>query len=117
MIEGKTSSRSTEAAAARSLFLVVITDILCWLPVAIMGLMVAAGVKIPVEIYAWIIVLVLPINSAINPYLYTMSSVKIRHRQSRKYTTKNNTITSSTRINDGYEHERKKIENTDDNSG
>ncbi|KAK3096891.1 hypothetical protein FSP39_004488 [Pinctada imbricata] len=84
MIDGRTNTRSIEAAAARNLFAVVLTDILCWLPIAIMGLMVVAGVQIPVEIYAWIVVLVLPVNSAINPYLYTLSSMRKNHRKVRE---------------------------------
>ncbi len=32
------------------------------------------GATIPGEVYAWIIVFVLPINSAINPILYTFAA-------------------------------------------
>ena len=30
---------------------------------------------IPGEVYAWIAVVVLPINSALNPFLYTFSAI------------------------------------------
>ena len=33
------------------------------------------GTEIPGEVYAWTAVLILPINSALNPFLYTLSAV------------------------------------------
>ncbi|KAJ8304909.1 hypothetical protein KUTeg_018492 [Tegillarca granosa] len=35
-----------------------------------------ANVKTPREVYAWVIILVLPINAAVNPYLYTLTNVE-----------------------------------------
>ncbi len=45
------------------------------------------GATIPGEVYAWIIVFVLPVNSAINPILYTFAAqnpikVSIFHQNS-----------------------------------
>ena len=40
-------------------------------------MMALSGIPIPGEVYAWIVVFILPINSAINPILYTISSIKI----------------------------------------
>ncbi|KAJ8308994.1 hypothetical protein KUTeg_013868 [Tegillarca granosa] len=34
-----------------------------------------AGIKTPREVYSWVIVLVLPLNAAINPYIYTFSKL------------------------------------------
>lgn len=39
-----------------------------------------SGFDIPGDIYAWVIVFILPINSAINPILYTISSIRFRVR-------------------------------------
>ena len=33
------------------------------------------GVDISSDVYAWVIVLVLPINSAVNPFIYTFSMI------------------------------------------
>ena len=47
---------------------------------------------IPGEVYAWTAVLVLPINSALNPFLYTLSAIlgkgvsKVNHQLDRKTT-------------------------------
>ncbi|KAJ8302246.1 hypothetical protein KUTeg_021233 [Tegillarca granosa] len=63
------SRQKKEAAVARSLFMVVLTDFLCWFPVGIMA-----------DVYVWVTVFVIPINSALNPFLYTFSSILKRKR-------------------------------------
>ena len=64
-----------DMAVARQLSLVVTTDFLCWFPICVMGLMAQNGLKIPDAAYAWSAVVILPINSAINPLLYTLRHV------------------------------------------
>ncbi|XP_069101259.1 uncharacterized protein [Argopecten irradians] len=71
----KTQRRSQDAAIARSLFLVVFSDFLCWFPLGIMGILALSGHHIPPEVYAWAAVFILPINSALNPILYTFSAI------------------------------------------
>ena len=34
-----------------------------------------AGLTIPGEVYAWIAVFVLPVNSALNPFMYSLSAI------------------------------------------
>ena len=54
--------------------LIVGTDFICWMPIIIMGLLSATGAaKIPADMYAWTAVFILPLNSSLNPYLYTFS--------------------------------------------
>ena len=50
----------------------------------ISGLLALAGVDISSDIYAWIVVIVLPIYSALNPFIYTLSMV-YKKKVSRKY--------------------------------
>lgn len=40
---------------------------------SIIGFLALGGVDISSDVYAWVIVLVLPINSALNPFIYTFS--------------------------------------------
>ena len=55
---------------------IVLTDFACWFPIIIMGILVQAGVlALPADVFAWCVTFVLPINSAINPYLYTIAAV------------------------------------------
>lgn len=37
--------------------------------------MALSGTVIPGEIYAWTAVFILPVNSALNPFLYTFSAI------------------------------------------
>ena len=65
-----------DLAIARHLSLVVVTDFCCWFPICIMGLMAQSGYAISSKTYAWSAVVVMPINSALNPFLYTMPALK-----------------------------------------
>ena len=65
---------------------VVLTDFFCWFPIIILGILVQAGVlTLPPSVFAWCVTFILPINSAINPYLYTISHViSSRRKRSKK---------------------------------
>ena len=56
---------------ARHLSLVVMTDFCCWFPICVMGVMSQTGHDMTEHVYAWSAVVVMPVNSAINPLLYT----------------------------------------------
>ena len=46
----------------------------------ISGLLAVSGLTdIPIDVYAWTAVFILPINSALNPFLYTLTAM-IRDR-------------------------------------
>ena len=52
---------------------IVLTDFFCWFPICLIGALVQIGVvELPNSVFAWVVTLVLPINSAINPFLYTL---------------------------------------------
>ena len=55
----------------RRIALLVITDCICWVPVCFMSLFFLFGFAIPDGAYVITAVLLLPINSAINPLLYS----------------------------------------------
>ncbi|XP_071500007.1 relaxin receptor 1-like [Diadema antillarum] len=59
--------------AKRFLF-IILTDSLCWLPIAVLKVMSLCNYIISETLYGWIVVFVLPINSALNPILYTIST-------------------------------------------
>ncbi|XP_035825748.1 G-protein coupled receptor GRL101-like [Aplysia californica] len=71
-------------AIARQLSLIALTDFLCWFPIGVMGLMALNGQEISNETYAWSAVLVVPINSALNPVLYTVPAVKKKWMEIKK---------------------------------
>lgn len=56
-------------------FAIVLTDCLCWLPIVLIKVLAfLPGQKISPTIYAWVVVFILPINSAINPIIYTIAA-------------------------------------------
>ncbi|XP_060082553.1 uncharacterized protein LOC132561863 [Ylistrum balloti] len=75
-------NRQREISVARTLFFVAATDFCCWCPIGILGVVTRCGVEIPNGVYAWVMVFVLPINAAINPFLYTASAVWRRRQNS-----------------------------------
>ena len=55
---------------------IVATDFLCWFPIIVTGVLVQFGVvKLPPKVFVWTVIFILPINSALNPYLYTLATV------------------------------------------
>ena len=71
---GRHSSAGSELGMASKMSLIVGTDFCCWMPIIILGILVQADIiTLSPDIYAWLVVFVLPINSSINPdsvYLY-----------------------------------------------
>ncbi|XP_069171358.1 G-protein coupled receptor GRL101 isoform X3 [Procambarus clarkii] len=63
-----------ESSMARKMTLIVVTDAACWLPIILLGVVSLAGATIPPQVFAWVAVFVLPLNAAINPLLYTVST-------------------------------------------
>ena len=78
-------NRQRDMALARRLFLIVFTDFLCWFPIGLMGVLAAAGVPIPGIVNVVAAVLVLPVNSALNPFLYTLNGLRERRREARRH--------------------------------
>ncbi|KAG8291160.1 hypothetical protein J6590_067597 [Homalodisca vitripennis] len=66
--------RNTESAMAWRMTLLVATDAACWVPIIGLGLASLAGFTIPPQVFAWVAVFVLPLNAAVNPVLYTLST-------------------------------------------
>ena len=44
-------------------------------PIIMIGFIGIGGTQIPAQVSAWVAVFVLPLNSAVNPILYTMSAL------------------------------------------
>ncbi|XP_025099532.1 relaxin receptor 2-like [Pomacea canaliculata] len=70
----RTSRESRERCLVKRFFFIVLTDFLCWIPIIIIKVVALAGVSVSRELYAWVIVFILPVNSALNPLLYTLTT-------------------------------------------
>lgn len=62
--------------------LILITNFVACFPTIMLRLITLAGVPLPAAVYSWTAVLVLPMNSAINPMIYTIPSI---HNQIRMF--------------------------------
>ena len=65
-----------ELKMAMKMSAVVLTDFFCWVPLISLCILVQFGViVVSAELYAWTVAFILPINSSINPFLYTLASL------------------------------------------
>ncbi|CAL4164449.1 unnamed protein product, partial [Meganyctiphanes norvegica] len=69
-----TDQQHQESSMARRMTLIVITDAACWLPIIMLQIISLVGVKVPPQVFAWVAVFILPLNAAVNPLLYTLST-------------------------------------------
>uniref|UniRef100_A0A8C8RMU4 Relaxin family peptide receptor 1 n=1 Tax=Pelusios castaneus TaxID=367368 RepID=A0A8C8RMU4_9SAUR len=63
-----------EMTLAKRFFFIVFTDALCWIPIFILKMLSLLQVEIPGTITSWVVIFILPINSALNPLLYTLTT-------------------------------------------
>ena len=75
-METKSGNRDDDLKIAIKMAAIVGTDFVCWMPVIIMGILSQTGAAvIPLQMYTWSVVFIIPINSSLNPYLYTLASL------------------------------------------
>ncbi len=73
---GQSQRHQEEICMALRMSLLVLSDFCCWVPVGILSILVQADVvEVSPRAYAWIAKFVLPINSTLNPFLYTFASL------------------------------------------
>ena len=75
---------SKDIAIARRLITIAMSDFLCWFRIGLLGLLASNGVAIPGEVSVAMAIFALPINSAINPFLYTLNMILERSRLERE---------------------------------
>ncbi|XP_019329844.1 PREDICTED: relaxin receptor 1 [Aptenodytes forsteri] len=79
----KTAERgvcSREVTIAKRFFFIVFTDALCWIPIFLLKLLSLLQVEIPGTITSWVVIFILPINSALNPILYTITTASFQEK-------------------------------------
>ncbi|CAG5873029.1 unnamed protein product [Menidia menidia] len=94
-----------DVAVANRFFFIVFSDALCWIPIFLVKILSLLEVEIPGTISSWVVIFILPINSALNPILYTLTTSFFREqvevllcRWQRRHTLKKDrkSLTSST---------------------
>ncbi|XP_072046226.1 G-protein coupled receptor GRL101-like [Amphiura filiformis] len=93
-------NRAQEVELALRMAFLVFSDMFCWMPIVIMGILATTRVvEIPPISYAWIAVFVLPLNSSLNPYLYTI----LTREMSKKKKSQSSKETLSSHLNKAYQ--------------
>ncbi|KAH8415309.1 hypothetical protein KR222_002744, partial [Zaprionus bogoriensis] len=69
-----------ESVVATRFAIIVTTDCACWLPIIVVKIAALSGCVISPDLYAWLAVLVLPVNSALNPVLYTLTTAAFKQQ-------------------------------------
>ena len=82
----RSTNMNRESQMAKRMVFIVSTDFLCWMPVILIGILSLFGQFRDPEkqAYVWIAVFVLPVNSSINPILYTFSTPLVRQKVTEK---------------------------------
>ena len=79
------NSLNRESALARRVFAIILTDFCCWIPVIILSILALVKKFNDPDgtAYVWFAAFVLPVNSSVNPVLYTFSTPKVRRQMSK----------------------------------
>ncbi|XP_061402438.1 relaxin receptor 1 [Musca vetustissima] len=72
-----------ESVVATRFAIIITTDCACWVPVIVVKILALSGISISPALYAWLAVLVLPVNSALNPILYTLTTAVFKQQLCR----------------------------------
>ena len=89
------SRKDQEISLAIRMGAIVLTDFCCWMPIILIGILVqAAVVDVSPVVYVYIVVFILPINSAVNPYIYTIATVLSDRKQKKASSAKTDSNSS-----------------------
>uniref|UniRef100_A0A672M788 G-protein coupled receptors family 1 profile domain-containing protein n=1 Tax=Sinocyclocheilus grahami TaxID=75366 RepID=A0A672M788_SINGR len=69
-----------DVAMANRFFFIVFSDALCWIPIFLVKILSLLEFEIPGTITSWVVIFILPINSALNPILYTLTTSFFREQ-------------------------------------
>ena len=84
MSSSQSTQKSKDLTIARRLINVALSDFLGWFPICVLGLLASGDVPVPGEVNVAVAILVLPLNSAINPFLYTFNMIMEKRRRYRE---------------------------------
>ena len=78
------SRKSQDLNIARRLFTIAMSNFLCWFPIGLLGLLASRGQAISGEVNVGMAIFVLPLNSALNPFLYNLNMILEKRRRARE---------------------------------
>ena len=77
------TTNAHHSRAARRFGSLVMSHILCWFIIGLLGLLASIGVAIPGDVNVAMAIVVPPVNSALNPFLYTLCLVRERRQKAQ----------------------------------
>lgn len=69
-----------EVKMASRMSFIVGTDMLCWFPVVVLSSLSKSGIQIPTQVNPWLVVFVIPFNSALNPFIYSYAILRSKKK-------------------------------------
>jgi len=75
---GRDIGRRRRGATYFWLVLQAVCRLLCWFPIQVLLVVSLSGAEVAPELVAWFTVLLMSLNSLINPILYTLRTIEIR---------------------------------------
>ena len=69
-----------EASMRRRIVTIIVTDFACWMPICVIAFIKFGGVNVGNIMYEITAVFLLPINSMLNPFLYTFNFEKLKEK-------------------------------------
>ncbi|GFY58554.1 relaxin receptor 2 [Trichonephila inaurata madagascariensis] len=79
----RSSQQQQDRTIAKRFAFIVATDMFCWLPIIAIKILSISGMTFYSESYAWIAVFIIPINSALNPVIYTLTTKLFKQQLAR----------------------------------
>ena len=79
-----TGQKQQDVTIARRLTTVAVSDFLCWFPIGLLGLLASVKIPIPGEVNVAMAIFILPLNSALNPFLYTFNMLLEKRRKEKE---------------------------------
>ena len=63
---------------AKHLIMIIVTNIFCWVPSNIVLIFALGGYQLSNDFFSWIILIVIPINSVLDPLIFTIFTTEMR---------------------------------------
>ena len=80
---GRTCSLS-ERILTRKMTLLVFTDGVCWIPLIVTGILGLCGQQIDPQWSVWLALFILPLNAALNPFLYSYTTISRFYKKKKE---------------------------------
>lgn len=116
-VKNQSANTRRETGLAKRVFFIIFTDCLCWMPIIVFGLrsVLEENYKPPGGLAVWIAVFVLPINSAINPILYTLATPKVQEYLGGKVAKLKSFLRSTFKCSEEQEEQQQDPQEIEDN--